>query len=37
VKYLNDGQELEIGNDIKIKSLQIDDREVLRIFKVDNN
>jgi hypothetical protein len=32
VKYLNDGQELEIGKYINIRSLQIDDREVLRIF-----
>jgi hypothetical protein len=35
VKYLNDGHELFIGDedDTILKSLLIEDREVLRIFK----
>jgi hypothetical protein len=32
VKFLDDGQELKFGEHIQIRSLQIDDREVLRIF-----
>jgi hypothetical protein len=38
-KYLNDGHELYFGNSytFQLKSLQIDDREVLRIFTRDDN
>jgi hypothetical protein len=37
VNYLNNGQELLIAYNIKIRSLKIDDREVLRIFDIDDD
>ena len=37
MNYLNNGQELLIAYNIKIRSLKIDDREVLRIFDIDDD